>query len=265
MRNGKPATHDAPLWILLRGLIRERRHWGDFPRRLAGRLDARIRCLDLPGNGDLWRDSSPLQLRETVAHLREALDTATPVYLLGLSMGGMVATEWALRHPSEVRGLVLINSSFARTSPPWQRMRPAALPRLMRAWFADTVRREALIYRLTCNRYDDAARILPQWQHYAGESPVSRCNFLRQLLAAARYRPERPPGAPILILASKEDRLVNPACSRAIADHWQAEFQLHSSAGHDLPHDDPDWALEQIAQWQIRSCLSTPEAPDTAR
>lgn len=240
-----------PCWVLLRGLTREQRHWGDFGQRLADHLQARVLCPDLPGNGQLYRRQSPLHLCDLVEHLRlelRPLHAHAPLRLLGLSMGAMVATEWGLHYPQEIASLVLINGSLGDLSPPWQRLRPGALPCIARALLLDTAGREALIYRLSCRRHADTT--LAQWLSYAREYPVSRSNVLRQFRAASCYRSGgRLPAAKALILCSRNDALVNPACSAAIANHWRAPLGIHPSAGHDLPHDDPDWVLAQIARW----------------
>lgn len=47
-------------WVLLRGLVREQRHWEQFPALLATQLPGdRVLCLDLAGNGVHWRQPSP--------------------------------------------------------------------------------------------------------------------------------------------------------------------------------------------------------------
>jgi pimeloyl-ACP methyl ester carboxylesterase len=239
------------MWILLRGLTREHRHWGDFPQRLAEGLGARVICLDLPGNGTRHGETSPWHLRDTLPALRHELDGGKPLNLLGLSMGGMIATEWALRHPREVGALVLINCSLGQFSPPWQRLRPAALGPLARALFATTAGREALILRLTCARRDDRDYTLSAWRAFAADCPVRRANFLRQVVAAARHRSgPATPRAPTLILCARGDKLVAHRCSEAIASHWGAVLAVHPWAGHDLAHDDPDWLLARIRQWR---------------
>ncbi|UTW12992.1 alpha/beta fold hydrolase [Marinobacterium rhizophilum] len=252
-----PPGTTPPCWILLRGLVRESRHWGSFGQRLADTLQVRVLSPDLPGNGQLHRMPSPLQLSALVDHLRsEMLPRHTsnpelsqpPFRLLGLSMGAMVATAWALDFPAEVDRLVLVNGSLANLSPPWQRLRPGALATLARALVSDTAGKEALIYRLSCHQQRD--HILSQWCDYARECPVTGRNTLRQLAAAALYRSNnRVPRAPALLLCSRNDALVDPACSAAIANHWRSPLGIHPDAGHDLPHDAPDWLLAQISNW----------------
>ena len=59
-------THNTPdTWVLLRGLTREQRHWGGFPKLLAEQLPgAHIVALDLPGNGRLCAQTSPATVPE---------------------------------------------------------------------------------------------------------------------------------------------------------------------------------------------------------
>ena len=40
------------------------------------------------------------------------------------------------------------------------------------------------------------------------------------------------------------DRLVNPHCSVRLATAWGVPHARHPWAGHDLPHDDPQWLCE---------------------
>ena len=48
-------------WVFLRGLVRERRHWGKFPADFQRECpDADIVTLDLPGNGAA--DSPPIKV-----------------------------------------------------------------------------------------------------------------------------------------------------------------------------------------------------------
>ena len=61
-------------WLLLRGLTREAGHWGEFPRRLGERLpEARVVALDLPGNGRLFRQPSPLRVEAMAEACRTEL------------------------------------------------------------------------------------------------------------------------------------------------------------------------------------------------
>ena len=103
-------------WILLRGLTREGRHWASFPQRLAQETAAKsVTLLDLPGNGREVLVPAPLNVADMMNFVRtqaSAAGLAPPYRLLAMSLGGMVATDWAQRYPQEIERLVLINTSM---------------------------------------------------------------------------------------------------------------------------------------------------------
>lgn len=240
-------------WVLLRGLTRESGHWGDFPRQLAAALPgARIVPLDLPGNGELHAQASPLRVEEMAAGCRARLRTlgvAGPCHLLAMSLGAMVAVAWAAAHAEEVAGCVLINTSLRGISPFHRRLRPASYPALLGALASfDSRGREAAILRLTSS--SAPAAVLEHWVALQREHRVSRANALRQLVAAARFRaPAVPPPVPMLVLSGAADALVDPRCSADLAARWRLPCAQHPSAGHDLPLDDGPWVAEQVRAW----------------
>lgn len=245
-------------WILLRGLTREAAHWGDFPAHLQQALpDARIVLLDLPGNGQHHLDPSPTTVAGLVAACRAALTRQgiqTPVHLLAMSLGAMVALEWARAAPEEVTACVLINTSVRPFSPHHHRLRPHNYPALLRLALGriSPAEAERTVLRLTSNHahVGPPEAVIAAWTSVRALRPVSPRNALRQLLAAARYRaPAQAPGAPLLLLASTNDRLVNSRCSQALAQAWHCPLAMHPTAGHDLPLDDADWVAHQTQRW----------------
>jgi len=128
------------VWVLLRGLTRECGHWGAFPQQLAERVPpARIVAIDLPGNGTLHHQASPVRVSDMVGPCREqlrALGVSGPYALLAMSLGAMVAVAWAEAHPDEVERCVMINTSVRPFSPFYHRLRPSASPAgcPMRPW-----------------------------------------------------------------------------------------------------------------------------------
>lgn len=246
-------------WIFLRGLTRESRHWGGFPDVFRNAVaDAEVIVLDLPGNGRLNWMESPLRVERMADYCHAemlARDLKPPYFLLAMSLGAMVALAWARRHAEEIAGCVLINTSVRPFSPFHQRLRPgnyhALLKRALRGGSA--VEWEAMILALTSNLADDRASILDAWVALRRECPVTRRNALRQLWAASRYRADTKPPARLLILASAQDRLVDPKCSRQLALRWGTVFGEHLAAGHDIPLDDGPWVARQVRDW-----LATP-------
>ncbi len=246
----------APTWILLRGLTRERRHWGGFAQTFAEVVPAaRVIALDLPGNGALYRQASPLNVADMALHCRgelRRLNVAPPYHLMAMSLGAMVATAWAASHPLELAGAVLINTSMRPFSPPQQRLRPRNLGRLLRLMLAAPggLEREQAVLRLTSNSAQRHAGLLTQWAAWQRECPVSRANALRQLWAAARWSaPLARPAVALLLLTSTADALVDPRCSQQLARHWACPLATHPWAGHDLPLDDAPWVAAQVRAW----------------
>jgi len=245
-----PAT--PTVLVLLRGLIRSRFHWQQFPQQLQQTFpDAIILTPELAGNGERYLESTPASIAGMMADIRQQLKQQypanTPLTLVAISMGAMIATEWAQQHPEEIQQLHLINTSFANVSPPWHRMRAAAVLSLA----AKALNREQLenaIIRWTINLNSDP-QLNNRWQQFAQQHPLSRRNALAQLLAASRYRaPRTAPQAATWLYNSLGDRLVNPACSQTIAERWQKPLLTHHYAGHDLPMDDGEWLAQCISR-----------------
>ncbi|WP_228536226.1 alpha/beta fold hydrolase [Noviherbaspirillum malthae] len=243
-------------WVFLRGLIRESRHWGDFPSAFQRRFsDAQIFTPDLPGNGVLNDMPSPLTIDAMVDHARTwlaAREHRRPVYLLGLSMGGMLAVRLAQRYPAELAGCVLINSSLRNFSPFYHRLQWRSYGTLLRILMSrnDAVASEQLVWEMTSSRRPIEPEILRQWIACRRARPVSMINAVRKVIAASRCRAgDRAPKVPLLVLALDHDRLVSPNCSRRIAEAWNARLCMHPHAGHDLALDDGEWIAETTGNW----------------
>ena len=239
----------------MRGLTRESRHWGNFVEQFQQTLQAgQVVALDLPGNGRLNQQRSPLRVQDIVEHCRAELalrHIAPPYQVLAMSLGAMVAVAWADAYPQEISANVLISTSMRPFSSFYQRLRPANYGALLKLLVGRATPElwERTILRITANlAHDD---VLPLWFALRRECPVSRVNALRQLIAAARFRASAvKPHAATLVLASVEDRLVSVECSRSLARAWQCALRLHPSAGHDLPLDDGPWVAAQVCEWQ---------------
>ena len=243
-------------WLLLRGLTREARHWGTFPAQLAlqSGQDAVV-ALDLPGNGVFCDQPTPATVRAMVEFLRQQVRASgrpEAHKLLAMSLGGMVATDWAQRYPAEITRLVLINTSMRPFSRVTQRLQPGNWPQLalLAARWHDADYAERSIHRLTCNQTAWREQDLRDWLQIRKSAPVQALNAARQLWAAARFASAASaPDCPTLVLSSASDRLVHPACSARLAGAWQARHRQHPWASHDLPHDDAAWVCRQVADW----------------
>ena len=244
-------------WVLLRGLMREKRHWGDFLNTFESAFpDEEVITIDFPGNGECHQQASASTIQGMLEAARvqvNARNLPGNIRLLAISLGAMVAVAWAQTYPQEVQRMVLINTSLAPHNRFYQRLRPSNYPRLVGTMLFGNVRqREQLVCDLTSNQTSSAAAkmIVQAWIDYANQYPITRRNIVRQLMAAMRYQaPAQAPQDQILLLAGAADRLVNPICSTLLAAKWHCPLLVHPLAGHDLPLDDGAWIIAQIQRW----------------
>jgi pimeloyl-ACP methyl ester carboxylesterase len=239
-------------WLLLRGLVREARHWGPFPDALAAATGARVLCLDFPGAGREHARPSPDSIDGIVDDLRPRFASARsdgPWGLLAVSLGGMVALRWTTRFPEDFQRLAVCNTSASDLSSPLERFKPGRWPTIAAAAVTrDLVSRERRILAMTTNAPGlDREALARQWAEYARECPITRTTLLRQLLAGSRSRAPDRAAVPTLVLCADGDRLVDSTCSKRIAAKLGAELKVHPWAGHDLASDDPEWMLSWLA------------------
>ena len=256
-------------WVLLRGLVREQRHWNDFPQVFKRYFPQDQLVLhDFAGNGRRYREKSATSIQAMVEDVRHTVVSASPasdpqqqpVHIIALSLGAMVATEWMIRYPHECAASVLISTSMKGLNPLQQRLLPSSYASIIRSLLlaGPPEQKERRNLKLVSNlaAEDETRRktLIEQWVGYARECPVSASNGIRQLFAAARFHiPENKPVQPVLILRSLADHLVSPECSATLADYWQKPLQTHDTAGHDIPLDDADWVCAKILQWLAES------------
>lgn len=102
----------APVLVMVHGYGASLEAWEPWISRLGA--DYRVVSLDLPGHG-LTR--APASYRPSIDDYAELTDQLAqtlklgPYVAIGNSMGGAVAWHIALRHPTHVRGLVLVDSA----------------------------------------------------------------------------------------------------------------------------------------------------------
>jgi 3-oxoadipate enol-lactonase len=107
-RDGKAPRHTV---VLSHALGCDLTMWDGLANTLS--LENRVIAYDHRGHGASDAPAGPYtmaELADDAARLLRELDTG-PVVWVGLSMGGMVGQELALRHPSLVRALVLANTT----------------------------------------------------------------------------------------------------------------------------------------------------------
>ncbi|MDO6527199.1 alpha/beta fold hydrolase [Motilimonas sp. 1_MG-2023] len=243
-----------PTLVLLRGLSRDQRHWGSFKVLLQQSLPHyQVTCLDTLGNGTLLDHKSPLKMDEYGQYLLAQLaehEIKQPI-LVGLSLGGMVALSALAQKPEQIHHVITINSS-SNLSPWWQRFSlPWALGHLLFAKRKPHCSRlEYGILQFTSVQQNQNIALLQQWSEYRKEANTKLSNSLRQIIAAATFTVDErlKSVGKVSIVSAMQDRLVNPACSRQLAQHLAAPLFRIENAGHDLALDQPQRLIQTIIQ-----------------
>lgn len=247
----------SPHIVLIRGLVRSRFHWLDFPQKLQQTAKMPVECVELAGNGFRCDEDTPSDINSAVQDLRNQVKHLTgKLQLVGISLGGMLATAWAQRYPDEVASVVLINSSSA-LSPFYQRLQPKYYAELL--W--QLARRnpatlEEFVLRATINDEQIRLSLLTDFTAFQKKYPVKSTNFVRQLRLASQVDFRKVPQPKQLLLVAEADRLVSPTCSETVARTWNCSIERHPRAGHDLTADDPDWVAQHIADF-LFACRSS--------
>lgn len=236
-------------WVLVRGIMSESFHWGDFIPLLNQQFPQdQFYTADILGNGLTSHRKTPLSIKKNIAHLRSQSPDKGKKILLGFSLGGMLSLEWAHHHPEDIKAVVLINCSL-NNSPVYRRLTPYSISKIMKSALAkDHQAREEMILRLTTSSLPQQklSHIAKHWGQRGLERRVQALNFFRQLYVASKIQ-QRPTNTfPVLVLSSLQDRVVHPECSHRIAHAWSLELHTHPHAGHDLTLDDPQWVLEKL-------------------
>lgn len=215
------AAGAGPPIVLLHGFAM---HGGLFASLLPALIRRfRVHVVDLPGHG--W--SAPMPMPD-LAGVAATIDAATaaigePVVVVGWSLGGQVALQWALARPDRVRRLVLVATtpSFV-TRDSWR----SALAAETLARFGDEL---GVAYRLTLLRFltlqmrgsDCGRRTLAQLRANLfdrGEPSPETLAATLDLLTATDLRSSLPAiAAPALVVAGARDTLVPLAATHALA------------------------------------------------
>ncbi len=236
--------------FLIRGLIREPAHWSIFPEILQQTLpDCKICYLTPAGVGERFREQSPTSIQAIVDDMRSQFleQKGEHNYLISISLGGMITSQWIHDYPDDFQKVIIMNSSFKNLSHLYERVQPKSILRFLKIALTKSLeKKEELILNMVCNNEKVRSRLLKEWIEIAKTRPVSTANGLRQLWAAAKFSTSvKPPKSKCLLLASKEDKLCHYRCSEKLASVWNCPIHYHESAGHGLSEDYPEWVANQ--------------------
>lgn len=273
---------DDPALVLVMGVATQMLGWPDgFCQQLADggfhvvRFDNRdiglSTHLDHLGTPDLMAllgggpRTAPYLLgdmADDTAHLFDALGLDR-VHLVGLSMGGMIAQEVAIRHPQRLISLTSIMSTpSANVGEP--------TPEAQAALLAPTPRSEEEAAELAVSTYrvvgSPGYPLNEEWLRALGAESFRRANdpagVVRQL-AAIIVSPDRRPAlaevtTPTLVIHGDSDPLIQPAGGEATAQAIRgARLVTYPGMGHDLPEALWPEIVAEIVDHALRATKET--------
>jgi 3-oxoadipate enol-lactonase/4-carboxymuconolactone decarboxylase len=230
--------------VLIHSLGTDLRLWDD----LVPRLDATLRLvrLDLRGHGLSADPAEELSLADLSADLAALLDhlEIDRAVLLGISIGGLIALDFALRNQARVRSLILVDTA-ARigTAELWQ-TRMDTLRVYGMAHLADSIlaRWFAPDFPARCPAQFQGLRTLLIRNSVAGYTAA--CAALRDADLRAEVSQIK---APALVLCGAQDAATPPEVVQELAGSLpNAGFAVIPDAGHTAPVEQPQVMADQI-------------------
>lgn len=241
---------DGEVLVLLNGFGRSIRHWLGFDQLLA--KNNRVITVDHRGVGR----SADTYVRWNVTMFDYADDVAAllahlniqKAHIIGLSMGGMVAMAFGLRHRHLCQSLTIINSSIAGQ----QSLQIGAAGIKI---FSNVIHnREHFNYiigpLLISPEFKNPKKLFDIWHSYQALEPFSADMAVKQFLAIKRFKPGnalKKIEAPVLILKGMNDQLV-PTMNSDILHGLMPSSRLVEirGGGHEMTIDHRNEVCESI-------------------
>jgi pimeloyl-ACP methyl ester carboxylesterase len=253
VETGDPA---APPVLMLHGWGCSAYAW----RFLAGPLaDAgwRVIAIDLRGHGLSDRPADPAKYERSamVEHVRATMDALhiTSAPIVAHSMGGGVAMGLALTAPERVQRMALFGAvGFGVVDrAAWSQLLP---PSLTGALLPSRIPRWAVKFALQHSRGERGVSDEQEVDEYWAPTQFPEfLNAMRLLLHSFTWSPWTPTELasvvqPLLLMFGDRDPVVRPqpvvpTLARCMPN---AELHVAQGAGHVVPEERPDWALERL-------------------
>ncbi|TQR09658.1 alpha/beta fold hydrolase [Psychrobacillus soli] len=223
--------------MLIPGLNNTSETWNQVIYNLP--KDWNIKAINVPALSDV--DQIADQLLE---------DITEPFYLCGFSFGGYVALAMLERAPELIQGFILLASSSTSDSEKQKEVRKQAIIRAEKGEYFEMMDANApLTFHPNSLLNEEIVRLRSKIvQDYGADLFVHH-------VKATMGRPDRTKifqNAPIpkLIIAGKEDRVIDPDKLLQLADATShVEFNVIADTGHMIPLEQPVKVAKVIQNW----------------
>ena len=237
----------APLLVLINALGSDLRIWDDLIVHLAHRYS--ILRYDKRGHGLSDTPVGPYSMRdhaEDLAGLLAHVEGAEPV-LIGVSVGGMIATQFALDRPGAVRALVLCDTAARLGDERYWNERMAGIAKRGLHVAADAILSRWFAPGFAQARPADYRGFRNLLARMPVDGYVATCAALRDTdLRGSVDRIQ----APTLVLCGSEDPATPPQQVRAFAESIPgASFALIEGAGHMPSVEQPAAMAQKISSF----------------
>jgi pimeloyl-ACP methyl ester carboxylesterase len=244
---------EGPHVVLVQGLGLSSTFWFDLPRRLTveGAGPCRVIVVDNRGVGRSDRPWGPYRMGQLADDVAAVLDAAgvARAFVVGISLGGMIAQHVALRHAGRVAGLGLLATTPGL--PHGVLPAPVTLWALLRLPLARDPRMVARIL-LSRKHLPQARQLLAKWPAAMRAEPIAPHVFFAQFAAAAGHMAALRLGSircPTVVVAGAEDEVIPPENSRVLARRIPgAVLEMLPDVGHAIPAVDDQVLVRTVGR-----------------
>jgi len=210
-------------------------------------------AFDSRGSGESSKPDEPYSIEmfaADTAGLLQALGVER-THILGASLGGLIAQEFALGYPHMVNKQVLVATAAKSPSP-----RPRDIPAILKAMQrsgdpALDIRRSFKLFT-TPEWFETHEDVVEQYVAWRVAHPQPPFAYKRQQDATKTYNAEKRVGqieAPTLIIQGTEDRLVPLKYGKWLAKHIPGAKLETIRAGHAVNIEQHEWFNRTVTEF----------------
>ena len=241
--------------VFIHQVATDRRLWHYQRRSFYRRY--RLIGIDVMGHGEVSWPPEAFSLERAAGDIQQLLERlqASPAFIVGVSMGAVIALRMALTNPLQVRGLILVS--------PWShasghtRSLVARLFRMAEAGDMSAHTDLYLRYVLPAISLDRHSPVVEHLRGLAMQQDAKAVAYTWAACLASDLSPYlRDVRAPSLVIAGANDLLTPPFMARAVAEGLSAvEMEVWEDRGH-FPFMEETARFNRRIEIFIRRCLT---------